>query len=47
MPIINGLDRQQIRFSSLEDAISADNEVCFVDTLSSKIVLHRQILSLY
>jgi len=37
MPIINGLDRQQIRFSSLEDAISADNDVCIVDAFVDKI----------
>ena len=39
MPIIHGLDRQQIRFSSLEDAISADNDVHFIDAFVDKLEL--------
>ncbi len=31
MPTIIGLDRFQITFSSLEDTISVDNEVRFID----------------
>jgi hypothetical protein len=27
MPIISGLDRNQLTFSSLEDSIASDNEV--------------------
>src|SRR5690606_18782823 len=41
MPIINGLDRQQIRFSSLEDAISADNDVRFIDAFVDKLDLAK------
>ena len=41
MPIINGLDRQQIRFSSLEDAISADNDVRFIDAFVDKLDLGK------
>ncbi len=37
MPIINGLDRLQIRFSSLEDAISVDNDVRFIDPFVDKL----------
>ena len=37
MPIINGLDRLQIRFSSLEDAISVDNDVRFIDAFVDKL----------
>ena len=36
MQIIYVLDRQQIWFSNLEDAISADNDVRFIDTFVDK-----------
>lgn len=41
MPIITGLDRQQIRFSSLEDAISSDNDVRFIDAFVEKLDLGK------
>src|SRR5690606_10641585 len=41
MPIITGLDRHQIRFSSLEDAISADNDVRFIDAFVEKLDLGK------
>src|SRR5690606_41176103 len=37
MPIINGLDRCQMTFSSLEDSFSADNEVRFIDAFVDKL----------
>ena len=36
MLIINGFDRSQITFSSLEDSIAADNEVRFIDAFVDK-----------
>jgi transposase len=41
MPIINGLDRNQITFSSLEEAIAADNEVRFIDAFVDKLDLQQ------
>lgn len=41
MPIINGLDRCQMTFSSLEDSISADNEVRFIDAFVDKLDLQQ------
>jgi hypothetical protein len=39
MTNINGLDRQQIRFSSLEDTIPLDNDVRFIDAFADKLDL--------
>lgn len=39
MPIINGLDRTQLSFGSLEDSISSDNEVRFIDAFVDKLDL--------
>ena len=36
-----GLDRSQITFSSLEDAISTDNEVRFMDAFVDKLDLKK------
>lgn len=41
MPTILGLDRFQITFSSLEDSISADNEVRFIDAFVDKLNLKK------
>ena len=41
MPIINGFDRSQITFSSLEDSIAADNEVRFIDAFVDKLDLKQ------
>lgn len=41
MPIINGLDRNQITFSSLEDTITADNEIRFIDAFVDKLDLKQ------
>jgi transposase len=41
MPIILGLDRHQITFSSLEDAIATDNEVRFIDAFVDKLNLQQ------
>ena len=41
MPTILGLDRFQITFSTLEDAISADNEVRFIDAFVEKLDLKK------
>ena len=41
MPIINGFDRYQITFSSLEDSIAADNEVRFIDAFVDKLDLRQ------
>jgi transposase len=41
MPIINGFDRHQISFSSLEDSISSDNEVRFIDAFVDKLDLQH------
>ncbi len=39
MPILLGLDRFQITFSSLEYTISSDNEVRFIDAFVDKLDL--------
>ncbi len=39
MPTILGLDRFQITFFTLEDTISADNEVRFIDAFVDKLDL--------
>lgn len=41
MPKITGLDRHQVSFSSLEDVISLDNDVRFIDAFVEKLDLHR------
>jgi len=41
MPSLPGLDRSQITFSSLEDAISTDNEVRFMDAFVDKLDLKK------
>lgn len=41
MPIINGFDRCQITFMSLEDSIAADNEVRFIDAFVDKLDLKQ------
>ena len=41
MPGLPGLDRSQITFSSLEDAISTDNEVRFMDAFVDKLDLKK------
>src|SRR5690606_33250045 len=41
MPIINSLDRCQMTFSSLEDSISADNEVRFINAFVDKLDLQQ------
>src|SRR5690606_17768994 len=41
MPIINGLDRHQITFSSLEAAIATDNDVRFIDAFVEKLDLQQ------
>ena len=41
MPGVPGLDRSQITFSSLEDAISTDNEVRFIDAFVDKLDLKK------
>jgi len=38
MQHILGISRQQLRFSSLEDTISADNQVPFIDALLSMLI---------
>ena len=48
MPTILGFDRFQITFSSLEDTISADNEVRFIDAFVDKLDLKKlEIKSLF
>ena len=37
MPVINGLDPNQISFSSLEEAIDTENEVCFSATFANVV----------
>jgi transposase len=39
MPIISGLDRNQLTFSSLEDSIASDNDVRFIDAFVDKLDL--------
>jgi transposase len=49
MEFIAGLDRQQIQLSSMEDAISQDNIVRFVDAFDEKLELEKlgfQVLKL-
>lgn len=41
MQHIQGISRQQMRFSSLEDAISADNEVRFIDAFVTFLDLEK------
>ncbi len=41
MPIINGLDRHQLTFSSLEAAIATDNDVRFIDAFVEKLDLQQ------
>lgn len=41
MPIITGFDREQVRFSCLEDFISEDNEVRFIDAFVDKLDLKQ------
>lgn len=41
MPKITGLDRHQVSFCSLEDVISLDNDVRFIDAFVEKLDLHR------
>ena len=41
MQHIIGISRQQLRFSSLEDTISPDNQVCFIDTFVEYIELSK------
>ena len=41
MQYITGISRQQLRFSSLEDAISADNQVRFIDAFVGHIDLFK------
>lgn len=41
MPKITGLDRHQVSFSSLEDMISLDNDVRFIDAFVDKLDLNR------
>ena len=41
MPIITGIDRHQVSFSSLEDGIAADNEVRFIDAFVDKLDLKQ------
>ena len=41
MPIINGLDRHQLTFSSLEAAIATDNDVRFIDAFIDKLDLQQ------
>lgn len=41
MPIINGLDRHQLTFSSLEAAIATDNDVRFIDAFVDKLNLQQ------
>ena len=36
---ITGISRQQMRISSIEDAISPDNQVCFIDAFVENINL--------
>ena len=45
MPIITGIDRHQVSFSSLEDGIAADNEVRFIDAFVDK--LNLQLLGVH
>ena len=47
MPTILGLDRFQITFSTLEDTISADNEVRFIDAFVDKFELKKMEIKLY
>ena len=41
MPVLQGLDHNQISFFSLEDSIAADNEVRFIDAFVDKLDLER------
>jgi hypothetical protein len=41
MEFIAGLDRQQIQLSSMEDAISQDNIVRFVDAFVDKLDMEK------
>jgi len=41
MPIIIGIDREQINFSSLETQISKDNEIRFIDAFVDKLELKQ------
>ena len=41
MPIINGLDRHQLTFSSLEATIATDNDVRFIDAFVDKLDLQQ------
>ncbi|MDO5637687.1 MAG: hypothetical protein Q4G18_10630 [Myroides sp.] len=41
MPIINGLDRHQLTFSSLESAIATDNDVRFIYAFIDKLDLQQ------
>ena len=41
MSIINGLDRHQLIFSSLEATIATDNDVRFIDAFIDKLDLQQ------
>jgi hypothetical protein len=41
MKHITGMSRHQMRISSLEDAISADNQVRFIDAFVSSVDLSK------
>lgn len=41
MPIMTGVDRHQMSFSSLEDKIAVDNEVRFIDAFVDKLDLQQ------
>jgi transposase len=41
MQHITGISRQQLRFSSLEDTISLDNQVRFIDAFVESIALSK------
>ena len=41
MAIINGIDRHQISFSSLDNYIAADNDVRFIDAFVDKLNLQQ------
>ena len=44
MPIITGIDRHQVSFSSLEDGIAADNEVRLIDAFVDKLDLKKLVV---
>src|SRR5690606_20669116 len=41
MPIMTGVDRHQVSFSSLEDKIAVDNELRFIDAFVDKLDLKQ------